>query len=79
MFSAVFMAVSNLLSSVFSFKTAKLENIACVDVVEDKKDYKKAVDIAEKIIAIADNYKSEMTFSHRLKFCHYIEDFRKHN
>ena len=72
-------AISNLLTGVFKFKTAKIENIACVDVVEDKKDYKKAVDIAEKIISIAEYYKADMTFSHRLKFCHLVESFKKHN
>ena len=76
---AIITAISDLLSGVFKFKTAKLQNLACVEVVEDKKDYKKAVDIAEKIIAIAEYYKPEMTFSHRLKFCHLVENFKKYN
>lgn len=79
MVMSVITAVSNLFAGVFKFKTAKIENLACVEVVEDKKDYKKAVDIAEKIITIADKYKFDMTFSHRLRFCHLVEDFKRYN
>lgn len=76
---AIITGVSDLLTGIFKFKTAKIENLSSVEIIADKKDYKKAVDIAEKIIAIADNYKSKMTFSHRLKFCHLIEKFKAHN
>ena len=79
MFSSVVTAVSNLLSGFLNFKTEKLKNIACIEVIEDKQDYKKALNIAEKIIAIAENYKSDMTFAHRLKFCHLVDDFKKNN
>ena len=48
-------------------------------LIENKKDYKKAVDIAEQIIDIAQNYKSKMTFAHRLKFVHLVNDFKKYN
>lgn len=79
MYSALIMAISNMLSKIFEFKTAQVENLAQTDVIEDKKDYKKATDIAEKIIAIAEQYKSKMTFAHRLRFVHLVQDFKRHN
>ena len=79
MFGSLIIALCDLLAGVFKFKTAKIENISSVEVVKDKEDYKVAVDIAEKIIAIAECYKKEMTFSHRLKFCHLVENFKKYN
>lgn len=79
MYSALITAISNILSKLFEFKTAQVENLAQTDVIEDKKDYKKAIDIAEKIIDIAEKYKTEMTFAHRLRFAHLVQDFKKHN
>lgn len=79
MLGAIITAISDLLADVFKFKTAKIENISSVEIVKDKKDYKQAVNIAEKIIAIADCYKTEMTFFHRLKFCHLVDNFKKYN
>ena len=79
MFSAIVTAIGNLLTSIFNFRAEKIKNIASVEVVEDKQDYQKAVKTAEKIITIAENYKADMTFSHRLKFCHLVEDFRKNS
>ncbi len=79
MYSALITAVSNMFAKFFEFKTTGIKNQAQTDVIEDKKDYKKAIDIAEQIIEIAQNYKSDMTFAHRLKFVHLINSFRKHN
>lgn len=79
MYSALITAVSNLFAKLFEFKTAKVENQAQIEIIEDKKDYKKATNIAEKIIDIAENYKAEMTFAHRLKFVHLVQSFKKYN
>ena len=79
MYSAIITAISNMFAKFFEFKATSIENQAQNDLIEDKKDYKKATDIAEKIIEIAQNYKSEMTFSHRLKFGHLVNSFRKYN
>ncbi len=79
MFSALITAVSSMLANFFEYKTAGVENQAQTDIIEDKKDYKKAADIAEQIIDIAQNYKSDMTFAHRLKFVHLVNNFRKYN
>lgn len=79
MYSAMITAISKMLSKLFEFKTSQVENQAQTEVIEDKKDYKKATDIAEKIIDIAEKYKPEMTFAHRLKFTHLVQNFKKHN
>lgn len=79
MYSALITAISNMFSKLFEFKTVQIENQAQTEVISDKKDYKKATDIAEKIIDIAENYKPEMTFAHRLKFVHLVQNFKKHN
>lgn len=79
MYSALITSFSNMMAKLFEFKTRKIENIAQIELVVDKKDYKKAVDIAEKLIEIADVYKNQMTFAHKLKFSHLVEDFKKHN
>lgn len=79
MYSALITAISNMFSKLFEFKTAQVENQAQTEVIEDKKDYKKATDIAEKIIDIAQNYKQKMTFAHRLRFVHLVQNFKKHN
>lgn len=79
MCSALITAIGNMLAKFFEFKKAGIENQAQTEVIEDKKDYKKAVEIAEKIIDIAQNYKSDMTFAHRLKFVHLVNNFKKYN
>ncbi len=79
MYSALITAISNMVAKFFEFRTTGIENQLQTGVIEDKKDYKKATDIAEKIIDIAQNYKSDMTFAHRLKFVHLVNDFRKYN
>lgn len=79
MYSAIITAVSNMFSKFFEFKTTQVENQSQTEVIEDKRDYKKAVDLAEKIIDIAEKYKPQMTFAHRLKFVHLVQSFKKHN
>lgn len=79
MFASFFTAALNLFSKLFEWKVVEVENQSTTEVIEDKRDYKKAVDIAEKIIDIAQNYKAMMTFSHRLKFRHLVQDFKKYN
>ena len=57
MFVSFFSDLMNLFSKLFEWKAVEVENQSVTDVIEDKRDYKKAVDIAEKIIDIAQNYK----------------------
>ena len=79
MFVSFFSDLMNLFSKLFEWKAVEVENQSVTEVIDDKRDYKKAVDIAEKIIDIAQNYKAMMTFSHRLKFRHLVQDFKKYN
>ena len=79
MYSALVTAISNMLAKFFELKITGIENQAQSSVIEDKRDYKKATDIAEKIIEIAQNYKSDMTFAHRLKFVHLVKKKKKYN
>lgn len=79
MYSALITAISNMFAKLFELKTVKVENRPTTEIIEEKKDYKKGTDIAEKIIEIAQRYKQEMTFSHRLKFSHLCEQFKKYN
>ena len=54
-----------------------------IEVLKNKPDEMEIVltgrNANPKIIEIAQNYKSEMTFSHRLKFGHLVNSFRKYN
>ena len=79
MFLTIFKSFGDILAKFLEFKKSKVENQAQTEIIEDKKDYKKATDIAEKIIDIAQNYKSKMTFAHRLKFVHLVDSFKKYN
>ncbi len=79
MISFIINSIGNVLAKFFEFEKSKVENQVQTEIIENKKDYKKAVDIAEQIIDIAQNYKSKMTFAHRLKFVHLVNDFKKYN
>lgn len=63
----------------FEWKTTKTQHQSETEIIKDKKDYKKATNIAEKIIDIAQQYKADMTFAHRLKFVRLVQAFKKYN
>ena len=79
MYSMLLTAISNLLSKFFDWKKSAAEHQMETDIIDDKKDYKKATDIAEKIIDIAEKYKHEMTMAHRLRFYHLVQSFKRFN
>ncbi len=79
MYASLVAAVSNLFAKLFEFKTVQVENMSTLEVIDDKKDYKKATNIAEKIIDIAEKYKPDMTFAHRLRFSHLVQSFKRFN
>lgn len=79
MYSQMISAIGTMFAKLFELKTAQVENQTTTEIIDDKKDYKKASNIAEKIINIAHKYKPEMTFADRLKFCHLAEKFQKYN
>ena len=79
MYTQLITAISNMFTGLFKFKKAQIENQATKEIIDEKKDYKKATNIAEKLIKISLKYKSEMSYSDRLKFINLINDFEKHN
>ena len=79
MFGYMISAIGNMFAKLFEFKTAQVENQATTEIIEDKKDYKKATNIAEKIINLSKKYRSKMTFADRLNFSHLCEKFNKYN
>lgn len=79
MFFEIITALSNLFCKLFDWKKSETEHKLETDIIYDKRDYKKATDIAEKIIDIAQEYKQEMSMAHRLRFSHLVQDFKKHN
>ncbi|MBS4760279.1 MAG: hypothetical protein KHX03_06240 [Clostridium sp.] len=79
MYSALIKAIADMFSKFFELKAVQTENLSTTEIIEDKKDYKKATNIAEKIIAITNKYKKQMTFADRMRFAHLCESFYKHN
>lgn len=79
MYSALITSLSNLFARLFEWKTTKTQHQSETEIIKDKKDYKKATNIAEKIIDIAQQYKADMTFAHRLKFVRLVQTFKKYN
>ena len=56
MYSALITSLSNLFARLFEWKTTKTQHQSETEIIKDKKDYKKATNIAEKIIDIAQQY-----------------------
>ena len=79
MYSALITSLSNLFARLFEWKTTKTQHQSETEIIKDKKDYKKATNIAEKIIDIAQQYKADMTFAHRLKIVRLVQAFKKYN
>lgn len=72
-------SIGDFFKSIFDFAKTSKEHQSETEIIKDKRDYKEATDIAEKIIAITQKYKTDMSFSDRLKFSHLSEKFQKHN
>ena len=79
MYTQLFSVISNLFSNFFEFKKTQIENQTTTNIIKDKKDYKKATNIAEKIIKICIKYKLKMSLSDRLKLKSLITTFNKYN
>lgn len=76
---AMVQALLDAISDVAKCRTTEIENQSTTEVIEDKKDYKKATNIAEKIIAITDKYKNKMSFIDRCKYKKLVTNFMKVN
>ena len=82
MFDSISSAISslgNMFWKFFELKTVENQNLPTTEIIDDKRDFKKALNAAEKIINLVQKYKSEMTFADRLRFSHLSESFFKHN
>ena len=77
--SAAISSLSNMFSKFFELKTVENQNLPTTEIIDDKRDFKKALNVAEKIINLVQKYKSKMTFSDRLRFAHLSESFFRHN
>jgi len=70
-------ALLNCLAQFFSYKRVKTENQDETEIIDDKRDLKKAADIAEQIIQIALKYQSLMSKFDRHKLNSLIKQFNK--
>ena len=74
---ATVQALLNCLTQFFNYKKVKTENQDETEIIDDKKDLKKAADVAERIIQIAIKYQSSMSKFDRLKLSSLIKQFNK--
>lgn len=72
-------ALLDCLTQFFSYKKVKTENQDETEIIDDKRDLKKATDIAEQIIEISLRYQSLMSRSDRNKLNSLIKRFNKTN
>ena len=79
MYVQLITAISNMFEGLFKFKKTKIENQATSEIIHEKKDYKKATNIAEKLIRLCTKYKTKMSFSDQLKFSNLSKNFEKYN
>lgn len=70
-------AMLNCLTQFFSYKKVKTENQDEAEIIDDKRNLKKAADIAEQIIQISLRYQSSMSRSDRNKLNSLIKRFNK--
>lgn len=70
-------ALLDCLTQFFSYKKVKTENQDETEIIDDKRDLKKAADIAEQIIEISLRYQSSMPRSDRNKLNSLIKHFNK--
>lgn len=74
---ATVQALLNCLTQFFSYKKVKTENQDETEIIDDKRDLKKASDISEKIIQIALKYQDSMSKLDRLKLNSLVKQFNK--
>ena len=79
MFLNLISALGNLFANIFEYKTTELKTKPNIEIIKDKKNYKKATNIAEKIINISNKYKNYMNSSDKRKLANLIKIFEKYN
>ena len=79
MFFDLFSSMEKLLANFFEYKSTELKNKSNIEIIKDKKNYKKATNIAEKIINISNKYQNYMNSSDKRNFSNLIKIFQKYN
>ena len=72
-------ALFELIKQIFGNKQTEMEHKPTLDIVKDKRQYKKATDLAELIIQITDKYKDTFTSSDLKKYEKLKKKFLKVN
>lgn len=72
-------AVFDFLKSVFNYADTAKEKQSESEVIKDKRDYKKATDVAERVFEVADRYRSKMTKYDSWKYERLCRLFKKYN
>ena len=76
-FTALEKALFDCISNFLNYQSVKVENQEKTALVGDKKDLKKASNIAEEIIKIAEKYQDVMTSKDKRKLNSLIKKFNK--
>ncbi len=76
-FSALGSAFFDCISNLINYQSTRVEHQESTSLVGDKKDLKKATNIAEQIIEIARKYESSMTSKDQRKLKSLIKKFNK--
>jgi hypothetical protein len=75
--TAAIQAFCSCIEKFLQYKNTAVEKQAETDIICDKKDFKKAVNLAEEIIAIARKYESSMSKLDRRKLKSLVKRFNK--
>lgn len=76
-FSALGKAFLDCISTITNYRTVSIENQETTSLLGDKKDLKKATNIAEQIIEITRKYESSMSKKDRRRFKILTKRFNK--
>lgn len=77
--SAALQAFFEAIKELAGCRKVTIENQTTTEIVDDKRDYKKAINYAEKIILITDKYVKQMSFIDRCKYYKTRNKFYKWN
>ena len=76
-YSIFFQSLLDCVQQIINYKTKKIEKQESIDILTDKKDLKKAGNIAEQIIEIRLNYKFLMSKKDQRKIESLVKKFNK--
>lgn len=79
MITTVSKAVGDITKSIFNYFNTVKKQQSETEIIKEKRDYKKATDIAEKIFEITDMYIDEFSNRHKRKYKQLISQFKEKN